>query len=253
MEHIFSLFQSALTLLTAPAKRASLAHQAKEILHNRQPEPLPSPSTSVPQLSPLDTSTTNTSTASMNKNVQELPTGRKAHSGANKDTGFPEPLSPDRNTTLPHPDADTSENATIEAPDIALSHTHSRRSFLSRHHSGYTKPSHGHKDSGISVGLNSPVYETTDEKEKLSPVETAEKRENGVHIPVRASSLGKEEVSPKSSIPKQTYEGEARTSEGSRTSSEDEVLRLKEERDAQGYREGERRKGVLRKLHLHKV
>ena len=42
----------------------------------------------------------------------------------------------DRNTTLSHPDADTSKNATIEAPDIALERTHSRRSFRHhRHHS----------------------------------------------------------------------------------------------------------------------
>jgi hypothetical protein len=44
--------------------------------------------------------------------------------------------STDRNTTLPHPDADTSENATIEAPDISLSRTNSRHSFrLGFHHS----------------------------------------------------------------------------------------------------------------------
>ena len=45
----------------------------------------------------------------------------------------------DRNTTLPHPDADTSKNATIEAQDVPLERTHSRRSFLhkhGRHHSG---------------------------------------------------------------------------------------------------------------------
>ena len=32
-----------------------------------------------------------------------------------------------------------------------------------------------------------------------------------------------------------------------------EVLRMGKERDEQGCSEGERRKGVLRKLHLHKV
>ena len=36
-------------------------------------------------------------------------------------------------------------------------------------------------------------------------------------------------------------------------SSEDDVVLLKDETDAQGYREGQRRKGVLRKLHLHKI
>lgn len=47
-------------------------------------------------------------------------------------------------------------------------------------------------------------------------------------------------------------------SEGSTRSSVDEVLRVKEERerekhDEAGYGHGERRKGVLRKLRLHKV
>lgn len=42
----------------------------------------------------------------------------------------------ERNTTLPHPDADTSPNATIEAPD--LERTHSYRSFF--HHKNH---SHG--------------------------------------------------------------------------------------------------------------
>ncbi|CZT13115.1 uncharacterized protein RAG0_16695 [Rhynchosporium agropyri] len=50
-----------------------------------------------------------------------------------KGTGFHEPLSEDRNTTLPHPDADTSPNATMEAPEITPVRSH--RSFLSIHHS----------------------------------------------------------------------------------------------------------------------
>ncbi|RKF60818.1 hypothetical protein OnM2_047036 [Erysiphe neolycopersici] len=32
-----------------------------------------------------------------------------------RETGFPEPFCPHRNTTLPHPEADTSPNPTIEA------------------------------------------------------------------------------------------------------------------------------------------
>ncbi|KAG9245049.1 hypothetical protein BJ878DRAFT_38877 [Calycina marina] len=50
-------------------------------------------------------------------------------SHTSKDTGFLEPLSPDRNTTLPHPEADTSQNATIEGADSSLEKVHSRRSF----------------------------------------------------------------------------------------------------------------------------
>jgi hypothetical protein len=49
-----------------------------------------------------------------------------------RDTGFPEPFNGDRNTTLPHPDADLSPNACISEADInpekALSRA--RRSFL---------------------------------------------------------------------------------------------------------------------------
>ncbi|CZR68373.1 uncharacterized protein PAC_18272 [Phialocephala subalpina] len=74
----------------------------------------------------------------MNHHVQDAGE-RKTNGAGSKNTGFPEPFSEDRNTTLPHPDADTSPNATIEAPDD-LTRTHSRSSFLhrnGRHHSGH--------------------------------------------------------------------------------------------------------------------
>ncbi|KIN02818.1 hypothetical protein OIDMADRAFT_18462 [Oidiodendron maius Zn] len=38
-----------------------------------------------------------------------------------RDTGFTEPFNKDRNTTLPHPDADTSGNASIQASGILRS------------------------------------------------------------------------------------------------------------------------------------
>ncbi|KIM93183.1 hypothetical protein OIDMADRAFT_184820 [Oidiodendron maius Zn] len=44
----------------------------------------------------------------------------------NGNTGFPEPLCRYRNTTLTHPDADTSSNATLEAHDVDLSRAVSR-------------------------------------------------------------------------------------------------------------------------------
>jgi len=155
---------------------------------------------------------------SMNAKVQELPKRPRAHSAANKDTGFPEPLSADRNTTLPHPDADTSPNASIEAPDIALSKTRSRHSFLGRHHSHKIS-----KDSGISMGGEVE----RDGEQRLKEGRNGEQQ------------------------PEQGRNSEASASSG--LSSEDEILRLKEIRDSQGYREGERKKGVLRKLKLHKV
>lgn len=53
-----------------------------------------------------------------------------------RDTGFPEPFNGDRNTTLPHPDADLSPNACLTQedidPDRALART--RRSFLKKKH-----------------------------------------------------------------------------------------------------------------------
>ncbi|RFU32305.1 hypothetical protein B7463_g4004, partial [Scytalidium lignicola] len=47
------------------------------------------------------------------------------------DTGFPEPLSLERNTTLRFPGADTSPTACIEDTSIALTQTQSRRLRLS--------------------------------------------------------------------------------------------------------------------------
>jgi len=61
----------------------------------------------------------------MNINTKDLsPTSHNG--GHNVDTGFPEPLSPHRNTTLRHPDANTSKDAAIEAKDVPLSRAQSR-------------------------------------------------------------------------------------------------------------------------------
>ncbi|RAL58991.1 hypothetical protein DID88_009020 [Monilinia fructigena] len=50
-----------------------------------------------------------------------------------KDTGFPEPLSHDRNTTLPHPEADTSPYATLESSEFDPYRSHSRLSIKRLH------------------------------------------------------------------------------------------------------------------------
>ncbi|KAI5462597.1 hypothetical protein BGZ63DRAFT_423841 [Mariannaea sp. PMI_226] len=62
------------------------------------------------------------------------PTTTKPRRREPRDTGFPEPLSGDRNTTLPHPDADTSGNACISQEDISPSRAlaRSHRSFLKK-------------------------------------------------------------------------------------------------------------------------
>ncbi|KAI8286197.1 hypothetical protein K4K59_007085 [Colletotrichum sp. SAR11_240] len=52
-----------------------------------------------------------------------------------RNTGFPEPFNGDRNTTLPHPDANLSPNAVISQDDIDSSKVmaRTRRSFLQKH------------------------------------------------------------------------------------------------------------------------
>ncbi|TQN65444.1 hypothetical protein CSHISOI_09983 [Colletotrichum shisoi] len=52
-----------------------------------------------------------------------------------RDTGFPEPFNGERNTTLPHPDANLSPNAVISQEDISGSRVlaRTRRSFLHKH------------------------------------------------------------------------------------------------------------------------
>jgi hypothetical protein len=58
---------------------------------------------------------------------------------------------PERNTTLPHPDADLSPNASISADDIAIGRvlTRQRRSFLAKH------------KRTVSYGMITPEMERT--------------------------------------------------------------------------------------------
>jgi hypothetical protein len=49
------------------------------------------------------------------------------------------------------------------------------------------------------------------------------------------------------------HAAEAKTNVVAKEGEGEEELRVEKERDEQGYPEGGRRKGVLRKLHLHKV
>ncbi|KAK1980928.1 hypothetical protein LZ30DRAFT_593784 [Colletotrichum cereale] len=52
-----------------------------------------------------------------------------------RDTGFPEPFNGERNTTLPHPDANLSPDAVISQDDISGQRVmaRTRRSFLQKH------------------------------------------------------------------------------------------------------------------------
>ncbi|TDZ26246.1 hypothetical protein C8034_v010727 [Colletotrichum sidae] len=69
-------------------------------------------------------------------NSPQSPSTKSTRSSTSfRDTGFPEPFNGDRNTTLPHPDADLSPNAVISQDDLnsnrAMART--RRSFLQKH------------------------------------------------------------------------------------------------------------------------
>jgi hypothetical protein len=133
---------------------------------------------------------------------------------------------------LPHPEADTSKNATIEAGDLELTHSNSKRRFLhSRHHS-HKSITKGILDPAES-GLYDNVQYADGSKEKDS-----------------CGKMAKKEVETNGHVVTPATNGVAKEAE---RRSSGEVLRMEKERDEQGYSEGERRKGVLRKLHLHKV
>lgn len=68
-----------------------------------------------------------------------------------RDTGFPPSFDGVRNTTLPHPDADTSGNASIGADDIAVHRTVSGQRRSSRYRSKRT----------LSHGVITPEMERT--------------------------------------------------------------------------------------------
>ncbi|KAJ5041331.1 uncharacterized protein L3040_005876 [Drepanopeziza brunnea f. sp. 'multigermtubi'] len=90
----------------------------------------------------------------MHYHIQDPPAQER--NSRRRDTGFPEPLSEDRNTTLPHPDADTSPNATIESTDVIHKHTHIPRSFL--HHGGHRSQSSAFTRKNTSgSGLNNAM------------------------------------------------------------------------------------------------
>ncbi|PHH70118.1 hypothetical protein CDD82_7335 [Ophiocordyceps australis] len=85
----------------------------------------------VPQINVLSPSKSNSSTASS----QAKPKSKKPRRPI-RDTGFPEPFDCGRTTTLPHPEADLSPNATISSHDVGVEHVLKRQrlSFLKKHH-----------------------------------------------------------------------------------------------------------------------
>ncbi|KND88981.1 hypothetical protein TOPH_06512 [Tolypocladium ophioglossoides CBS 100239] len=68
--------------------------------------------------------------------IQVMPPSKATRSRREpRDTGFPEPFDEGRNTTLPHPEADLSPNATISHDDVAVDRALKRHrlSFLNKH------------------------------------------------------------------------------------------------------------------------
>ncbi|KAG9232812.1 hypothetical protein BJ875DRAFT_352378, partial [Amylocarpus encephaloides] len=121
---------------------------------------------------------------SMHSNHVQGPEMREELDQGGKGTGFNEPF--DKNTTLTHPDADTSKNATIEAADIVR--THSRhRSFLGRHHSKNSV--HG-KLTPEETGVYNHVVQAARNAEGKASVEIeGKKRDSGVHTGRSQESL----------------------------------------------------------------
>ncbi|KAH6666674.1 hypothetical protein B0J14DRAFT_449207, partial [Halenospora varia] len=150
--------------------------------------------------------------------IQEPPQEEVNSSG--KGTGFPEPLSVVSNTTLPHPDADTSKNATIEAEDIAPVRTHTHRSFLGRHHSKNTN--HG----------------------KLTAEEIA------IYDNIQYADGTTEEHAP--NLERASPEAERKLGQKPSTSQDTLVNAGRECEESDNSSIGEKKRGVLRKLHSRK-
>ncbi|VUC33565.1 unnamed protein product [Clonostachys rosea] len=69
-----------------------------------------------------------------------------------RDTGFPEPFCGNYNTTLPHPDADTSPNAVISGDHLSLEGSMRRRRLSMLHkHRRTVSQSSGNSNSSINT------------------------------------------------------------------------------------------------------
>jgi len=89
------------------------------------------------------------------------------HPEPRHETGFPEPFSPDRNTTLPHPEGAARPNE--ELPVAAIQHKHHLR-LLHRHRKA------DQVEEDMYAGLN--VHDNPDNPD-LIPEQEEEKRKDG--------------------------------------------------------------------------
>jgi len=193
----------------------------------------------------------------MPTNVQDLPT--KEVNVLNKYTGFPEPLSPgmalppleaqktdfiiDRNTTLPHPDADTSPNATIEAQDLDLTRTHSRSSFFHRRHQ--SKNSFGK----IGVMKEGGLYNNMQYADSTREVENA----RSLEVKSPTTETPNNEVSTQNGA----VNGAAEEKLADGYSNEDKNQPANgytngHKRTESGYSNGDKKKSLFRRLSLHR-
>lgn len=99
-----------------------------------------------------------------------------------RDTGFPEPLDGVRNTTLPHPDADLSPNATISQDDISAERNirRTRRSFLQKHRRtvshGFISPHTEAIQSILTLSMLDVSGTESDAPKPISPTTTSTAR-----------------------------------------------------------------------------
>jgi hypothetical protein len=135
-------------------------------------------------------------------------------------------LPPDSNTTLPHPSADTSPNACIESADVPVSRTHTRHSSFQLPRIGGSRP----KARGpLASGLISP----------------ADGLPNGIPwADGNNDQKGLDELAQSAALTTGQLERRAEEEESG-------DQRAGRDHGEEGHREGERKKGLLRKLHLH--
>lgn len=211
---LLTLLHSTLILFTAPYKHHPPTTQQAQILQNYQPE---SPTPAASKVSSSTAKQQDTAMPSATPTAVQQPPNQEKIAG--KDTGFPEPLSPDRNTTLPHPDADTSKNATIEGADVPLSKVHSRRSLRG----------HGRNHSSRSGKI------TAEEGLRYDNIQYADGSKE---------STGESKQDSAAKFVDAPADGEVKQ--------EQTLDGAKEGRGEEDAHEAERKKGLLKKLHMQK-
>jgi hypothetical protein len=160
--------------------------------------------------------------------------------------------SPDRNTTLRHPSADTSPGACIESSDVPLSRTHSRVS--SRHSFGFGHHRQKSYRYNAPIDMGSVNTAVAGAGGRTSVESIDEVMDGGSATTGKSSVEGGMAADTMNAVPNGVEKGWQGNQEGvGRDSSSLDLEKTRIQTDEQGYKTGQRKKGVLRKLHLHKV